>query len=1211
MTKEKHMPGVVTEYHFVDEKDEPVCFSLLPVQWSEDEIVDVQNEKVFLQGKTDDGLQKIYKQVVAWKVEILGNGPQVKVLSKDKTWLKIQKPRNAYQDTIRNILITLECLFYLKRNPSSSDKSLWGHVRKALSQFEVRACKDDLIIHQTLIQSIVERDDTLSNAKVLPKLLRHLSKKRSQSEVYQTVFQWDLKDDQKTQKFNLGGDGGSSKDGSDDDDNSANDDGDEFGEDVGCLDHVCAICDNGGELLCCEGECRRSFHATKGAGIDSHCKTLGYTRAQVHAIQKFFCPNCLHKRHQCFACGQLGNSDKQAEPEVFRCISASCGHFYHPGCVAKLLLPENEGEGAVLEAKIAAGESFLCPAHKCRVCKQFENKEVKELQFAMCRRCPKSYHRKCLPRRISFEDPDCEETEQRAWDDLIPNRILIYCLKHKIDKEIGTPVRNHMIFPGIMESEVVPLTDSDKKKVLVKRKAEVSFSEKKPRKLIRMPSDVEANDYVASRQPLHTSKNLKTSATLKKISKDCTKNVSTTEQKVPSKDDKACSPVLGNGSQSSELAANGMLSNIPSEEDQKVRISLLVKQSSSSSLKVKDLLQKKRFPAAYLYSEKHVGKTITQGKVEDSIEAIRAALQKIDNGCSIEDAKAVCGPDILNQILVWKKELRFYLAPFLHGLPLSTCGGHVRKVSKVEEISNLQAVERLHWYVQNGDMILDFGCEANDFSLLMKKKLESTGKECSFQNYDIFPPKSDSNFESRDWTTVEPTELLPASQLIIGLNLPFGVNSDLANKFIDKALTFNPKLLFLVAPKEPERLDTKPEAYDLLWEYAQKLSGQSHLPGSVDASDNQIEEWNMRPPFLYLWSRPDWTSRHSAIAMKRGHTLNDPKKDHLGAEDEPSALTFQPQDHNLEDRASESKDGGALPMPGPTAAVSSLRIRGEGSTRAPGPEPEERKSNGPSPHQAGPEDQQECNPSPDPISEGASGLGNHRRPFVDSGRSHRGLWSTSSVPRGDIEAIRRRYETPSGSGSSSYERFSGPLRNSLDPTGEPQPRVNEESPMHGHHEFIDLQRGSRNNNSPQATFGQPGSYPSHRYNVPGLPGHVVSSGLPRRLGDGGMREMPGSRPPHLNEASYLQAHYMPGTMRYRLGGENLQEISEHRPARHAEMDYFHGRSMAAGTQAMLEPRRPPHAGPGYLPDRFMSKVPESRPHYPHFRRWYSGGWPDE
>lgn len=145
MTKKKYMAEVVTEYHFVDEKDEPVCFSSLPVRWNEEEIADVRKEKVFLRGKTDDGLQTIYKQVVAWKVEILGDGPQLKVLCKDKTWLKIQKPRKAYLDTIRNILIALECLFYLKRNPLSSEKSLWVHVRKAFRfgpNFASKTCDD-------------------------------------------------------------------------------------------------------------------------------------------------------------------------------------------------------------------------------------------------------------------------------------------------------------------------------------------------------------------------------------------------------------------------------------------------------------------------------------------------------------------------------------------------------------------------------------------------------------------------------------------------------------------------------------------------------------------------------------------------------------------------------------------------------------------------------------------------------------------------------------------------------------------------------------------------------------------------------------------------------------------------------------------------------------------------------------------------------------
>ena len=39
--------------------------------------------------------------------------------------------------------------------------------------------------------------------------------------------------------------------------------------------------------------------------------------------------------------------------------------------------------------KIAAGESFSCPAHRCFICKEPKVVDVYELQFAICRRCLK------------------------------------------------------------------------------------------------------------------------------------------------------------------------------------------------------------------------------------------------------------------------------------------------------------------------------------------------------------------------------------------------------------------------------------------------------------------------------------------------------------------------------------------------------------------------------------------------------------------------------------------------------------------------------------------------------------------------------------------------------------------------------------------------------------------------------------------------------
>ncbi|BBH02073.1 hypothetical protein Prudu_012530 [Prunus dulcis] len=49
-----------------------------------------------------------------------------------------------------------------------------------------------------------------------------------------------------------------------------------------------------------------------------------------------------------------------------------------------------------------------------------------------------------------------------------------------------------------------------------------------------------------------------------------------------------------------------------------------------------------------------------------------------------------------------------------------------------------------------------------------------------------------------------------------------------------------------------------------------------YLPGSVDQNDKQMEQWNVRPPPLYLWSRPDWSAENKAIARELGHISASP-----------------------------------------------------------------------------------------------------------------------------------------------------------------------------------------------------------------------------------------------------------------------------------------------------------------------------------------------
>ncbi|KAE8668714.1 hypothetical protein F3Y22_tig00112285pilonHSYRG00014 [Hibiscus syriacus] len=103
---------------------------------------------------------------------------------------------------------------------------------------------------------------------------------------------------------------------------------------------------------------------------------------------------------------------------------------------------------------------------------------------------------------------------------------------------------------------------------------------------------------------------------------------------------------------------------------------------------------------------------------------------------------------------------------------------------------------------------------------------------------------NDFNFEKRDWMSVNPDELPNGSRLIMGLNPPFGVKASRANKFISKALTFRPKLIILIVPRETKRLDEK-EGYDLIWEDDRVLSGKAR---SVDVEDKQLEQWNVKAP---------------------------------------------------------------------------------------------------------------------------------------------------------------------------------------------------------------------------------------------------------------------------------------------------------------------------------------------------------------------------
>ncbi|CAM8995170.1 unnamed protein product [Rhodiola kirilowii] len=90
------VPHAVLNYHFVDGNDEPVSFAELPVHWSDDENFNGAESNIFLHGTSHDGLQKIYKQVTAWKFDLSFTNPEISVYSKDKNWIKLRKAKKKF-----------------------------------------------------------------------------------------------------------------------------------------------------------------------------------------------------------------------------------------------------------------------------------------------------------------------------------------------------------------------------------------------------------------------------------------------------------------------------------------------------------------------------------------------------------------------------------------------------------------------------------------------------------------------------------------------------------------------------------------------------------------------------------------------------------------------------------------------------------------------------------------------------------------------------------------------------------------------------------------------------------------------------------------------------------------------------------------------------------------------------------------------------------
>lgn len=77
---------------------------------------------------------------------------------------------------------------------------------------------------------------------------------------------------------------------------------------------ICAICESGGDMICCDGKCLRSFHPS----------CIGLREEDIPEDSPFVCSDCVNGIQRCFECKHFGIAN-----QLIKCRVPFCGKFYH------------------------------------------------------------------------------------------------------------------------------------------------------------------------------------------------------------------------------------------------------------------------------------------------------------------------------------------------------------------------------------------------------------------------------------------------------------------------------------------------------------------------------------------------------------------------------------------------------------------------------------------------------------------------------------------------------------------------------------------------------------------------------------------------------------------------------------------------------------------------------------------------------------------
>ena len=201
---------------------------------------------------------------------------------------------------------------------------------------------------------------------------------------------------------------------------------------------LCATCDDGGELVMCEGPCNRSFHT----------ECIGLKDIPSRA---WFCPHCRLRWQPCAHCGREGKAFGENQ-EVYKCAEHSCGCYYHKECTRNCI--DGSGPGTIKEGK------WWCPRHFCNRCGGFETERQK---LVLCLLCLRTEHIECVD-RSALSQEDKAQRPRRLWlpepiDDVghvEVNEAVMYCASHEMHNCSSKKKREPLWLPKELTNQGKP-----------------------------------------------------------------------------------------------------------------------------------------------------------------------------------------------------------------------------------------------------------------------------------------------------------------------------------------------------------------------------------------------------------------------------------------------------------------------------------------------------------------------------------------------------------------------------------------------------------------------------------------------------------------------------------------------------------------------------------------------------------------------------------